>query len=121
MGSVEQITPMSTKRSSKERWDTEEILKLLKVGNEQTKKTLEQIDSTLSASTPDMKKSWCLWMEANVKQIDPVFVEVLPVLVLRDVCCDLAELLLKTSGATVHLVPILPRVSSSALSSASGS
>ena len=29
-----------------------------------------QVDSTLSASTPDLKKSWCLLMEASVKEID---------------------------------------------------
>ena len=39
---------MSTKRSSKESQDTEEILNLLKMGNKWTQKTLEQIDSTLS-------------------------------------------------------------------------
>ena len=63
--SVHQITLVSTKRSSKETRDTEEISNILKTGNEQTKKTLKQTDSTLSASVPDLKKSWCLWMEAN--------------------------------------------------------
>ena len=65
-GSVDQVTDLSTKRSSQESGDTEEILSL-KVGNEQTKKTLEQIDSTFS----HIKKSQCLWMEASVKEIDP--------------------------------------------------
>ena len=46
---------------------TEGILNLLKLGNEQT---LEQIDSTLSASATDVKKSCCLWMQASVKEID---------------------------------------------------
>ena len=62
---------MSTKRSSKENRDTEKILNLLKTSNEWTQKTLEQIDSTLSASTPHLKNSWCLWMEPSVKEINP--------------------------------------------------
>ena len=62
---------MSTKRSSKESQDTEEILNLLKRGNEWIQKILEQIDRTLSVSTPDLKKSWYLSMEASVKEIDP--------------------------------------------------
>ena len=56
-GSVEQITPLSTERSSKKSRDTEYIMNLLKVGNEQTKQTLKKIDSTLSAYTPDVKRS----------------------------------------------------------------
>ena len=60
---VDQITSASTKRSGKESWNTEEILNLLKMVNKQTHKTLEQIDSTLSVLTPDLKKYWCLWME----------------------------------------------------------
>ena len=44
-GSVDHITPVSTKRSSKETRDTEEILKLLKMGNEWMQKSMEQIDS----------------------------------------------------------------------------
>ena len=71
VGLVDQITPVSTKRSSKDSRDTEQILNLLKMGNEQTQNTLEQIDSTLSAFTPDLKKSRCLWMEPSVKKIDP--------------------------------------------------
>ena len=69
-GSLDQITPVTAKRSSKETRDTEDILNLFKMGNKRIQKTLEQINSTLSASTPDLKKSWCLWMEASVKDID---------------------------------------------------
>ena len=54
VGSVDQITPVSTNRSTKESWNTEEILNLLKMGNEQTKKTLGQIDNSLSDLVPDM-------------------------------------------------------------------
>ena len=71
-GSVDQVTPVATKS-----WETEEILNILKVRQEQTKKTWEQIGSTLAASSPDMKKSWCLWMEANVNDINPS-VDVVP-------------------------------------------
>ena len=46
MGSVDQVTPVPTKRSTKESWDIDEILNILKVSHKQTKKTLEQIDST---------------------------------------------------------------------------
>ena len=42
-------------------------MNLLKVSSKQTKKTLDQIYSTLSASSPNVKKSWCLWMKASVK------------------------------------------------------
>ena len=69
--SIDQVTPLPTKRSSKESRDTEEILNLLKVGNEQSKKILEQNDNALSASIPEVKKSWCLWMEASVNKINP--------------------------------------------------
>ena len=54
-GSVDKVTPVSTNRPSKESRETEEILSILKVSNDQTKKILEQIDSTLAASTPDLK------------------------------------------------------------------
>ena len=62
-------SPVSN-RFSRETRDTNEILNLLKTGTEGTQKTLKQIDSTLSASTPDLKKSWCLWMKVSVKEID---------------------------------------------------
>ena len=77
-GSVDQVTTLTTKRVSMESRDTEKILNLLKASNKQTKKNLKQIDSILSASSPNVKKSWCLWMEA------PVFVEVLPGPVIPD-------------------------------------
>ena len=67
-GSVYQVTPLISTRSSKDSWETEDILNILKVSQEQTKK---QIHSTLAASSPDVKKSWCLWIEANVKDVDP--------------------------------------------------
>ena len=70
-GSVHQITPVSTNRSSNETWDSKEILNLLKTGNKWAHETLEHIDSTLSASTLDLKKYWCLWMEASMKDIHP--------------------------------------------------
>ena len=55
--SVHQVTPVYTKRSTKESREAEENLKILKESQEQTKRTLEQIDSTLAASSPDVKKS----------------------------------------------------------------
>ena len=70
-GSVDHVIPLSTKRSSKESRDTEEILNLLKMGNKQTKKTLEQMESTLPASVPDVKNSWCLWIDAGAKEVLP--------------------------------------------------
>ena len=69
-GSVDQVTPVSTKRSFNKSRETGEILNFLKASQDQTKNTLEQIDTTLAASSPDVKKSWCLWMELNVKDID---------------------------------------------------
>ena len=72
-GLVDQITRLTTKRSSKESGDTEGISNLPKESNEQTKGTLDQIDSSFSASSSNVKKAWCLWMEANVKDIDPSF------------------------------------------------
>ena len=62
---------MVGKRSRKDGKDTEEIINLLRTGNEHNQKTLELIDNTFSASTPDLKRSWCLWMEASVKEIHP--------------------------------------------------
>ena len=53
--------------------DTDKILNILKASQEQNKKTLEQIDSTLAASSPDVKKSCCRWMDANVKEMEPSF------------------------------------------------
>ena len=49
--------------------DTEENLNLLKTGNEWMQKMLEFIVSTLSASAPDLKRSWCLWMETSGMEI----------------------------------------------------
>ena len=63
-GLVDQIPPSSMIKS-------EEILNHLKTGNEWMQKTLELIDSTLSAYAPDMKMSWNLMMETYVKEIDP--------------------------------------------------
>ena len=70
--SVNQVTPVSTKRSTKES-SGHKILNILKASQEQNKKTLEQIDSTLAASSPDVKKSCCRWMDANVKEMEPSF------------------------------------------------
>ena len=54
---LDQITPVSTKRSTKESREPEEILNVLKTNQEQTKKTLDQIGSTLAASSLDLKQS----------------------------------------------------------------
>ena len=40
-GSIDQFHPASSKKSSKEGKDTEEILNLLKTGNEHTQETIE--------------------------------------------------------------------------------
>ena len=47
LGSVDHITLVSHKRSSKENLDAKETSSLLKSGNEQTQKTFEQIDTPL--------------------------------------------------------------------------
>ena len=70
-GSVDQLPPLSSKRSRKASTDTEEILNFLKTGNEHMQKTLELIYSTFAASTPSLKRSRCLWKEASVKDINP--------------------------------------------------
>ena len=74
-GNEDQVISLPTKRSSRECQDTDEILNFLKVGNEQTKKTYEQIESTLSACTLDVKKSWHLRDGGQHEGDQPVFVE----------------------------------------------
>ena len=63
---------------------TEEILNFLKMNNIWTQKTLEQNNSTLSASTPDLTKSWCLLDGGICEGHPPIFMEVLPGPVLPD-------------------------------------
>ena len=66
-GSTDEL-PVSSKKSCKDSKVNEEILSLLRTGNERTLKTLELIDNTLS---PDLKRSWFFWMETSAKEIDP--------------------------------------------------
>ena len=56
VGLVEDITLVSNKRPSKESQATKEVVNLWKKTIKQTQKSLEQLESTLSASPPDLKK-----------------------------------------------------------------
>ena len=74
-GLADQVTPVFTKMSNKESRDTEKILNLLKTGKEQTQKTLDQIDSTLSVTSEEV----LIPLDGGICEGDrPVFVEVLP-------------------------------------------
>ena len=55
VGCVDQTTPVSTKRSDQDSRESDEILNILKASQEQTKKALGQIGSTLVSSSPDVK------------------------------------------------------------------
>ena len=71
VGLADQLPPASNRKSGRESQDAEEILNLLKTGNEWLQKTLELIGGICSASTPDFKRSWGLCMVASVKNIHP--------------------------------------------------
>ena len=69
VGTVDQLPSSLSKKSKKEEGNTEEILDLLKTDKEHIRQMLELIDNTLSTSNPDLKRSWCLCMEASGKDI----------------------------------------------------